>query len=290
MISTNRPLSKAFTLIELLVVIAIIAILAAILFPVFARAREKARQSTCQSNIKQILLGIIQYTQDYDESMPLSVSGSAQVGPAVAAASGIQQFSVVQAIMPYVKSQQLFQCPDDNGFSSYGSAATAGGKPIPSGSKVWEAYGTSYKFTKENFTQLPTTFAPAPADPMKYTQVKATSLLYPAGTACLAAATCTGGQNPPFPMTLAFQARPSEQRVIRDFVAPWEVPIPADSPKVFHDTVNVMGFMDGHAKNVISQYQYDSYCDGATLSPARKQGTTPNGDGSCNTLGLERNK
>ena len=61
---------KGFTLIELLVVIAIIAILAAILFPVFARARENARRSSCQSNHKQIALGILQYTGDYDDTLP----------------------------------------------------------------------------------------------------------------------------------------------------------------------------------------------------------------------------
>lgn len=61
--------TKGFTLIELLVVIAIIAILAAILFPVFARARENARRSSCQSNLKQIALGWMQYNQDYDEMM-----------------------------------------------------------------------------------------------------------------------------------------------------------------------------------------------------------------------------
>ena len=62
---------KGFTLIELLVVIAIIAILAAILFPVFARAREKARQASCQSNLKQLTLAMLMYVQDYDEKFPM---------------------------------------------------------------------------------------------------------------------------------------------------------------------------------------------------------------------------
>src|SRR3954469_10299371 len=66
----KRLIIRGFTLIELLVVIAIIAILAAILFPVFARARENARRSSCQSNLKQIALGFKQYTQDYDEKYP----------------------------------------------------------------------------------------------------------------------------------------------------------------------------------------------------------------------------
>jgi prepilin-type N-terminal cleavage/methylation domain-containing protein len=71
---TTTVRKKGFTLIELLVVIAIIAILAAILFPVFARAREKARQSACLSNVKQLGLGIMQYVQDYDGMYPDSSS------------------------------------------------------------------------------------------------------------------------------------------------------------------------------------------------------------------------
>lgn len=90
-----------FTLIELLVVIAIIAILAAILFPVFARARENARRASCQSNLKQIGLGIMQYTQDYDEQMPARI--------VVTTPSMIWK----DLIQPYVKSTQLFACPSN---------------------------------------------------------------------------------------------------------------------------------------------------------------------------------
>ncbi|RYX85403.1 DUF1559 domain-containing protein [bacterium] len=93
----------AFTLIELLVVIAIIAILAAILFPVFARARENARRSSCQSNLKQIGLGFMQYTQDYDEKMPRM---PANTGEAATPSWDVQ-------IYPYLKSTQIFACPSD---------------------------------------------------------------------------------------------------------------------------------------------------------------------------------
>lgn len=94
----------AFTLIELLVVIAIIAILAAILFPVFARARENARRASCQSNLKQIGLGVLQYAQDYDEKFPIGTTGGT-VGNRGGGWAG--------ASLPYIKSQQIFVCPSD---------------------------------------------------------------------------------------------------------------------------------------------------------------------------------
>jgi len=97
---------KAFTLIELLVVIAIIAILAAILFPVFAQAREKARQTTCASNLKQLALGVIQYTQDYDECPPCG-----QTPPAWGVTPGV---GWAGQIYSYIKSPGVYACPDDN--------------------------------------------------------------------------------------------------------------------------------------------------------------------------------
>lgn len=103
--------SKGFTLIELLVVIAIIAILAAILFPVFARAREKARQSSCLSNVRQIMTGILMYAQDYDETMPMVET---RVGSYVLPNGGIDSSGWLPwqiAVYPYIKNAQIFNCP-----------------------------------------------------------------------------------------------------------------------------------------------------------------------------------
>lgn len=94
--------THGFTLIELLVVIAIIAILAAILFPVFAKAREKARQTSCLSNMKQVMLGCVMYRSDYDGKLPRNCM--AAVG---CAAPG---WSWNEVIMPYVKNTQVFVC------------------------------------------------------------------------------------------------------------------------------------------------------------------------------------
>jgi prepilin-type N-terminal cleavage/methylation domain-containing protein len=102
---------RAFTLIELLVVIAIIALLAAILFPVFARAREQARRSSCASNLRQIGLGMMQYTQDYDERLPLfSLSGNGYGGFQGYGSDGDDGMRWADSIFPYVKSAQIFDC------------------------------------------------------------------------------------------------------------------------------------------------------------------------------------
>lgn len=104
----RHGIHNGFTLIELLVVIAIIALLAAILFPAFARARENARRATCQSNLKQLGMGFLQYAQDYDEHFPVSIGAYYGYGW-----SG--------QIYPYVKSTQVFTCPSDATQPSSGS-------------------------------------------------------------------------------------------------------------------------------------------------------------------------
>jgi len=105
---------KGFTLIELLVVIAIIAILAAILFPVFAKAREKARQTSCLSNVKQLSLAVLQYSQDYDERLPMlyfSISPQTIVYPGGNPSTGVMWMAT---IYPYIKNIQIYSCPSWN--------------------------------------------------------------------------------------------------------------------------------------------------------------------------------
>lgn len=152
-----RPTRRGFTLIELLVVIAIIAILAAILFPAFARARENARRTSCLSNLKQIGIGIMQYTQDYDERYPTNYwfGTDANIGVAcpasmIASGSPCTKYDVdtggggagygrlvtwMDLIHPYMKSIQIFDCP---------SATKPQAVPAPS-------YGYNAAFSSTNY-------------------------------------------------------------------------------------------------------------------------------------------
>jgi prepilin-type N-terminal cleavage/methylation domain-containing protein/prepilin-type processing-associated H-X9-DG protein len=117
----RRPSFRGFTLIELLVVIAIIAILAAILFPVFAQAREKARQTACLSNMKQVGTGLMMYAQDYDEALPVQVNQVQKFWLDTAAPNWCR------GIFPYVKNRQVYLCP------SAGKETYPGYQPSPDG-------------------------------------------------------------------------------------------------------------------------------------------------------------
>ena len=123
---------RGFTLIELLVVIAIIAILAAILFPVFARARENARRASCQSNMKQLGLGLMQYAQDNDSRL-LKMQNNWAVGG-----------QVFLPLFPYIKSDQIFRCPsapaNRSGYNVSGTGAGISGSYM---------YGVTYGVPSE---------------------------------------------------------------------------------------------------------------------------------------------
>lgn len=123
-----RPRYSGFTLIELLVVVAIIALLAAILFPVFSRARENARRTSCLSNLKQIGLATIQYAQDYDERLPTRASGN---------------LDLHLKIQPYAKSRQVFTCPSQ---STHTRKATGDPEePLPAGgANAYYSYAYSF--------------------------------------------------------------------------------------------------------------------------------------------------
>jgi len=159
---------RAFTLIELLVVIAIISILASILFPVFARAREQARKASCQSNLKQIGIAMMMYTQDYDEKYPFAANGGATGG------KSNRWYDVVN---PYVKSkQQVWICPTAGPLIRYGGTVdgydyggyaynVAGGFYGPGASSYNRnpftgvgiaGYGNGFGFTPPGNPQTPT--------------------------------------------------------------------------------------------------------------------------------------
>ncbi len=150
-----RNKRDGFTLIELLVVVAIVALLAALLFPVFAKVRERGRQAACLSNLRQLGMATFQYAQDSDDRYPyggdpgdLNTDGweysqKGQYWPA------IQQMQADHQTLPnvmagYVKDHNLWRCPSDNGFDVAGSLETV---PLEAHPSCFQAFGMSYAYT-----------------------------------------------------------------------------------------------------------------------------------------------
>jgi prepilin-type N-terminal cleavage/methylation domain-containing protein/prepilin-type processing-associated H-X9-DG protein len=156
---------RGFTLIELLVVIAIIAILAAILFPVFARAREKARQTSCLTNMKQIALSTDMYLQDYDSCYPMNIY-----------LSGALVVTFYHVLQPYMKNAQIMQCPSEAQRMS--AAEIQGILPVPL------AAGLSYFGYNGNYSL----FEDGPSNPLTGANdsvVSQAELVRPAETFCM---------------------------------------------------------------------------------------------------------
>jgi prepilin-type N-terminal cleavage/methylation domain-containing protein/prepilin-type processing-associated H-X9-DG protein len=142
MIAKSR---RGFTLIELLVVIAIIAILAAILFPVFAQAREKARATSCLSNLKQTGTAALMYVQDYDEYFPLSLYLGFQPAPCT--------FTFFNAINPYQKNRDIMRCPSNPLALDFAAGAARIGLPAACGTVNDALKFLSYQFNYSVFEE-----------------------------------------------------------------------------------------------------------------------------------------
>jgi len=308
--------SHGFTLIELLVVIAIIAILAAILFPVFAQAREKARQITCTSNMKQLALGFLQYDQDYDDTCPLGYNGAYSYGPNSAPLYNTtvppigQPTGISAQLQPYIKNWAIVTCPDDHPMSAqdavnFGKAPKGMTVATETGHTWSWIYGTSYTFTHESESNpFPVTTLTGYATSKGCTGVGAGNTIgwgAPAPSKfCDVVADgepitqqdksgwMADGRDTPSSgygiVTLSAFARPSETRIIHESVTSFsDAPTNAGPNPVqpFHRDGTVESFADGHAKFLSSLAKYQSGCDGLDWAWDVA--------GSCNSMGLQRN-
>jgi len=161
-----RP-RPGFTLIELLVVIAIIAVLAAILFPVFARAREKARAATCMSNLKQLGLALEMYSSDHDDLYPFAVDPADANLPQIW--DGFPQWQALipsmpalkDTLLPYTRNREIWHCRSDTGYTTLEGA----GLPLDGTPTSFDKFGTSYMWrTEVAFEHLGASFLAHPAE------------------------------------------------------------------------------------------------------------------------------
>ncbi|MBC7525920.1 MAG: DUF1559 domain-containing protein [Chthonomonadaceae bacterium] len=246
----RKPLALAFTLIELLVVIAIIAILAAILFPVFAQAREQARQSVCASNVRQVGLSVQMYLQDYDETLPIfyAYNTLSQTGQRAMAGDPAHK-GVELLVLPYIKSKEIFKCPDDLG----GPALSDPDYGCPGRNSYFACYGSSYRFNKGSYTLV---YNESSQNNSPFATNKSVS--YSSFTA------------------------PSETRIMRDEMVPWF----GDQEKYgyipgyygrWHTRGGGVVFADSHAKFITSSGAFDQQVvcpEGGKSGDATPEGVT----------------
>lgn len=238
--------NRAFTLIELLVVIAIIAILAAILFPVFAQAREKAREITCLSNMRQIGLAVRMYVQDADEIWPIFYAYNTQPPADVVGHKGVEV-----ALTPYVRQKDAFRCPNDTGGPAPAQTESTvdygGCKDYPAKANSYrDCYGSSYRFTRGTFSSIEN-------------ESRQNNVLCNADNPyCL----------PSGPISDSAFERPAETRILRDEMLPW---FGGDQDKEgakygyypayyrqWHPRGGSFVFADGHAKFITSAGVFDT--------------------------------
>jgi prepilin-type N-terminal cleavage/methylation domain-containing protein len=239
---------KGFTLIELLVVIAIIAILAAILFPVFARAKASAKNTQELSQARQIGMGVKLYLGDYDDTMPIFYAYNSQPPAGQVGHKGVEVL-----LDPYIKNRELFRSPWD-----VGGPYTA--DDVPGSNSYFEAYGSSFRFTKCLYTIVPGESTQNNA-PLTYSQaVTETSLEFPA-----------------------------ETRIMRPDILPWfsnkvdttcerygyDCPAPNNYYRQWSDTGGSIIFADGHAKFLVNAGQFDQ----TRVNPEGRQSGEATGTG-----------
>jgi prepilin-type N-terminal cleavage/methylation domain-containing protein/prepilin-type processing-associated H-X9-DG protein len=227
----TRWARRAFTLIELLVVIAIIAILAAILFPVFAQAREQARQTACSSNVRQIGMGVRMYVQDYDETFPIFYAYNTKdpVTGARAWAGDAPHKGIELLIFPYIKNQEIFRSPNDLG----GPGRSDPDYGCPGRNSYHACYGSSYRFDRGSFSTVAN-------------ESSQNNYLYDTSRV----------------VTDASFALPAETRIMRDEMMPWFGTMEkygyGSWYKQWHGRGGGTVFADGHSKFTVSSGEFDN--------------------------------
>ena len=257
-LKTPRERTRAaFTLIELLVVIAIIAILAAILFPVFAQAREQARQASCTSNVRQIGTSVSMYLQDYDETLPLFYAYNTKSPSGEKAWAGDPLHKGVEVLLqPYVKNSQIFRCPSDLGGPSLGDSDYG----CPGTNTYHACYGSSYRFNRGSFSTAA----------FESTQ---NNFFFEASRI----------------IRQAQFAIPAETRIMRDEMMPWFGTMAQYGyiPGYFqqwHSRGGGTVFADGHAKFTVSAGDFDRQA--VCVEGGRSGEIDPNAPGNGNSYGV----